>query len=428
MLTWIVAHSDALCNFLVPLLIGFSPAQQRHALNVIEALLVCPFKHKTLSALTRLLGLPHADEFALADFFRVSPWDSQAVQQALTRFLLQTVAQIQQRTGWRLLFLSVDDALCPKDVATHALETVSFHYDHVQPRRQKGKFTNSSCYVMLHLQLGPVQFTLNWRLYLKRKQVAKLKCQRAGQGLPKLTYRKMSALVEEMLTEIAHLLPKSCKVYVLFDAWYDNHQLLKFIRQQGWHWICATRSNRVLSERPLNQWWFHLNHQRIERVSVHSATRSHTYATRHVVGRLRRYPAEVVAIISKRERRDSHPAYFLSSDVNLSVRCIMKYYGYRWQTEVDNRYLKERFGLADYRVHSVEAIQHWHIVVFAAYAFVQYQRAQPLLKNPHATLQPLSQVLAAHQQWHVRQTVCQLAAMVRQGVSDAELLKQFALP
>ncbi len=69
MLTWIVAHSDALCNFLTPLLIGFSPAQLRHALNCIEALLVCTSKHKTLSALTRLLRLPHADEFALADFF-----------------------------------------------------------------------------------------------------------------------------------------------------------------------------------------------------------------------------------------------------------------------------------------------------------------------------------------------------------------------
>lgn len=427
MLTWIVVHSDAVCNFLVPLRIGFSPAQQRHALNVIEALLVCPLKHKPLCALMRLLGLPHADEFALADFFRVSLWDSQPVQAALTHFLLQTVAQIQQRTGWRVLFLSVDDALCPKDVATQVLEAVSFHYDPVQPRRQKGKFTNSSCYVMLHLQLGPVQFTLSWRLYLKRNQVQKLKRQRAGQGLPKLTDRKMSALVEEMLCEIAPLLPTGCKVYVLFDAWYDNHQLLQFIRQQGGHWICATHSNRMLSERPLSQWWIHLNHQRIERVSVRSATRSHTYATPHIVGRLRRYPNQVVAIVSKRDRRDVHPAYFLSSDVTLSIRCVLKYDGYRWQTEVDNRTLKARFGLADYRLHSVEAIQHWHVMVFAAYAFVQDPGALPLLKDPHATLQPFSTVLAAHQQWHVRQTVCQLAALVRAGKRDDELLEPLML-
>jgi hypothetical protein len=69
MLTWIVTHSDAqrLCNFLTPLLIGFSPAQLRPALNCIETLLVCTARHKTLAALTRWLRLDHADEYALAD-------------------------------------------------------------------------------------------------------------------------------------------------------------------------------------------------------------------------------------------------------------------------------------------------------------------------------------------------------------------------
>lgn len=42
MLTWIFAQSDALCNVLIPSLVNFTPAQQRHALNFIKALLVCP--------------------------------------------------------------------------------------------------------------------------------------------------------------------------------------------------------------------------------------------------------------------------------------------------------------------------------------------------------------------------------------------------
>jgi hypothetical protein len=53
---WIVAHSDALCNFLLPLLVELNSAQQRHALNVVAALLVCTrLKHRTLAALTRVL-------------------------------------------------------------------------------------------------------------------------------------------------------------------------------------------------------------------------------------------------------------------------------------------------------------------------------------------------------------------------------------
>jgi len=104
---------------------------------------------------------------------------------------------------------------------------------------------------------------------------------------------------------------------------------------------------------------------------IRSAQRSHTYRTRFIIGRLRRYPEPVVAIISKRKRRDARPAYFLCADTTLSVRTILKYYGYRWQAEVDNWFLKERFGLGDFRVQSLDAIRRWHTLVFAAYAFVQ---------------------------------------------------------
>lgn len=422
MLTCIIDHSDTLCKFLIPLLANFSLQQQRHALNVIEALIVCPAKHKTLAALTRLLRCQHADQFACADFFRQSPWEADTLRQKLTFFLLKTVASIQQRTGGRRLFLSVDDALCPKDAATDALEAVAYQYDHVRPRRQKGHCTNASRYVTVHLQLGACHFTLTWRLYLKRDQVQRLNRERQKQQLPPLTYRPLRLLVEEMLTEIAAHLPTGCRVYVLFDAWYDSHQLEKFIRAKGWHFICATRSNRKVSDRPLSQWWTHLGHQRIEKVQVRTSSRRHTYLTRHVVGGLRRCPEEVVAILSKRDRRDSHPAYFLCSDVSLNVQCILKYYGYRWQAEVDNWYLKERLGLADYRLQSLDAILRWHTLVFCAYAFLQYQRVQPLLEDVQADVAPLPEVLEAHQRWHAEQTVCHIAALARSGASDAELI------
>jgi hypothetical protein len=420
---WIVTHSDALCNFLLPLLVELNGPQQRHALNVVAALLVCTrLKHRTLAALTRVLRVPHADQFACADFFRDSPWSAEQVQQALVRFLLQTVAQIQRATGWRLLFLSIDDALAPKDVATTALEAVTFHHDHVEQRQQKKQYTNASRYVTVHLQLGSVQIALAWRLYLSRKQVQRLNRARRDTSQPRWTYHSLVELVETMLADIAPQLPTACRVYGLFDSWYDGRHLERFIHDHGWHWICATKSNRVVHNRPLRQWWTPLGHQRITPVVVRSATRSRTYATRRVVGRLRHYPAPVVAILSKRARRDTHPAYFLCSDTTLSIRTIVKYYGCRWQAEVDNWYLKERFGLADYRLQSYEAIRRWHTLVFAAYAFAQYRRVVPLLIHPKATLPDLPEVLAAHQHEHLRQTVCYIAALARRGLSDAKIL------
>jgi hypothetical protein len=422
--TWIVAHTAALCNYFLALQLGFSAAQQRHALNVIEALLVCPAKHKTLAALTRLLRLPHADEYALADFFRVSPWQAATVRTAVLRFLLAFATQVQRATRHRLLFVSVDDSLCRKHARTRALEAVGWHHDHNKARRQLGHCTNASCYVTLHLQLGLMQLPLNWRLYLKRSQVTALNRARRGTDRPRLMYQGLAALVMEMLDEIAPHLPTGCRVYVLFDAWYDNHKLQQFIRAHGWHWLCASRSNRRVGDFQLGQWWSHLGHQRCERIPLRLASRSHIYLTRHTVGRLRRYPGDVVALISKRARRDTQPAYFLCSDTALSVRCIVKYYSYRWQAEVDNWFLKERLGLADFRLRPVEAIANWHALVFVAYAFVAYRRALPLLERPLTALAPLAEVLAAHRQFHARQTVVQIASLVRTGYTDAQLLAE----
>jgi len=326
--TWIVTHSEYLCNFLIPLLVGFSPAQLRHTLNFIEAVLVCSAKHKTLATLTRLLQVAHADHFALADFFRVSPWSPQ-----LTLRLLKIVAQIQAVTGWRLIFLSVDDSLSRKDVTTHKLQAVGFHFDHVRQRRQVGQYTNGSKHIALHLQLGPVQFLLTWRPYYKRTQVKHLNRLRRAQGLTPLVYHSLPTLAQQMLAEVAPHLPKTGHIYVLFDAGYAGHGLFNFIRQHGWDWICAAKANHRLSAYPLSEWWSHLGHQPIERVTLRSTKGNHTYCTRYCVGRLRRYPCPVKAVISKRNRR-ARPVYFLCSNVSLSVQCLLKYYSHRWEAEI----------------------------------------------------------------------------------------------
>lgn len=420
--TWIVTHSEFLCNFLLPLVADFSPAQVRHALNFIEALLVCSAKHKTLAALTRLLWLDHADQFALADFFRVSPWSGEQIRFRVTLFILKAVAEIQAKTGWHLLFLSLDDSLGRKDVATHKLQAVSLHFDHVRQRRQKGHCTNGSKHIALHLQLGPMQFLLTWRPYYKRTQVKQLNRLRRQQALAPLAYHSLPDLAQAMLDEIAPHLPKTCQVYVLFDAWYAGHRLFNCVRQHNWHWICAAKANHRLSAFQLAEWWRHLGHQPIERITLRSTKGSHTYLTRYRVGRLRRYPHEVKAVFSKRNHR-ARPVYFLCSNPQLSVQCILKYYSYRWQAEVDNWFLKERFGWADYRLQSIEAICNWQALVFAAYAFIQYQRVRPLLNDPKAQLQPLGDTLADHQTWHAKQTILHIASLARSGQSDAELLE-----
>ena len=48
-------------------------------------------------------------------------------------------------------------------------------------------------------------------------------------------------------------------------------------------------------------------------------------------------------------------------------------YQKRWPIEVDNFYVKQHLGLADFRVQSYEATEKWFAVVFLALAFLQWR-------------------------------------------------------
>jgi DDE superfamily endonuclease len=428
--TWIIQHFDPLCQYLLPLIALMGAPQQRHALNVVGALMVCGQKHKVLTALTAILRVPHADHFALADFFRQSEWCPKQVRQAVLASELATLGRAMEASGNMPVFLSVDDSLACKDVGTSALEAVTFHHDHVKQRRQSQEYTNAARYVTVSAQVNCVSFPLNWRLYLSKKQVKKLNPTRDGDH--KLKYVKLITLVIEMLDEIqsnwlALKLPPAARVYVLFDSWYASAELLNNVRQRSspqshWHFICALKSNRTLSGSSVSDGWRMLSRQRIKRVTLHNTKGSHTYHTRCTTGRLRGFPQPVVAVFSKRNPRKKQTAFFISSDLHLRAQGILRFYAFRWQAETDNFLLKERLGLADFRLHSVEAALRWFSLVFAAYAFIRVRIAETWLIRPNQPVQSFHDVIAEQQHWHLEQLIAFVADRAREGWSNQKLI------
>lgn len=90
----IIQHFELLCVFLLPLISPLSAPQQPNALNVVGALLVCSSKHKCLTTLTAMLRVPHADHFALAEFFRQSIWCPLEVRRAVLVRQMATLARV----------------------------------------------------------------------------------------------------------------------------------------------------------------------------------------------------------------------------------------------------------------------------------------------------------------------------------------------
>jgi hypothetical protein len=192
-----------------------------------------------------------------------------------------------------------------------------------------------------------------------------------------------------------------------------SNRLLKFCRRQRWHVVCAIKSNRKLDDQKLSQWPQTLQHQRYQRVQLTATDqRLRTYLVRTLQGKLTKLPFAVCVLISKRHHRDKHPKYFLCTDLALSAQQILPIYQKRWPIEVDNFYVKQQLGLADFRVQSCEATEKWFAIVFVALAFLQW-RLNHAPSEEH--LRSLADVVRHHRYKHARillEMACQEAAQL----------------
>jgi len=151
--------------------------------------------------------------------------------------------------------------------------------------------------------------------------------------------------------------------------------------------MCAIKSNRTLDDKKLSQGPHALRHQRYQRVQLSAADqRLRTSLVRPLRGRLPKLSFEVGVLISRRHHRDHHPKYFLCTDLSLSAQQILSLYQKRWPIEVDNFYIKQHLGLADFRVQSYEATEKWFAMVFLAFVFLQWRLNQALAKEHRHSL------------------------------------------
>ncbi len=78
----------------------------------------------------------------------------------------------------------------------------------------------------------------------------------------RLHFVSKTHLARRILSDLQPLLPNDFTVYVLFGSWYAAARSFKFNQRQGWHAICALKSNRKLDGQRLNQREVAQRHQR----------------------------------------------------------------------------------------------------------------------------------------------------------------------
>jgi hypothetical protein len=409
--------------FIGLLQLKLSRPQRRHVQRIVDAVIVSDAPHKTLSALYALY-VEAPDATNAADCLRISPWKARDIQEPLSDFVLRDLLAYAEAHGEQIIYVSIDDSLAEKDDATRHLEPVDYHHNHNQSRPGHSVYTNGVVYIEVRIQCGAWGYSYAHRLYLREKTVRRLNRQRPkGQ---RLRFRSKYRLAREMLVALQAQLPSAYQVYVLFDSWYASNKLLKFCRRQGWHVICALKANRTLDGKQVRQWNRELKHKWYDHVTVPTTDgQQREYLVRSVRGHLNHFADEVCVLISKRHPRERRPKYFLCTDLTLAPQAILRTYQKRWPIEVDNWYLKQALGLADFRVQSYAAVQKWFAIVYLALTYLQW-RLQHADDIQHA--RTLADVIRVHRQEHAQQLLtaaCELAAQLGQV---QPVLKRFIRP
>jgi len=397
MLTAIVQHSTELVAFITALNIVLYQPQMRHLLQMMDALLVSN-DTKTISGLYRLLKW-QPDPKNGADFLRESPWEAEEVSTPRKRWMVNKFLELAGKLKIAFdIFIAIDDSLGKKGKATKHLDAVDIQHNHNESTKKKQAYTNGYVYVEIHLQIGPIGFLFDTRLYLREKTVRRLNRERSPEQ--RLRYRTKYLLAREMLVELTELLPKGHKIYVLFDSWYSSAKLIKFCRRQKWHVICAIKSNRRIDKVRVDQHNLALRHKHYEQITLDAVDekKAPKYYTRLVKGCLEDITEPVHAIISKKRPGDKFPKYFVCTDLTLSVEQVLRHYQKRWPVEVDNTYLKNALGLGDFRQQSFEATQKWFAVVMLAINYLQYRMALAYCKNLSKV--PLADFIRQHRLEH----------------------------
>jgi hypothetical protein len=393
----IVHHCTKLIQFLALLQLNLAKPQYRHVLRLADAAIVCEAPHHTLTTLYNMI-VDAPDPSNAADFLRISPWSAQDLREPLRTFTIADLMQLASLMGGECLFVSVDDSLTEKDKGTTCLQAVDWHHDHTKSQGKKQAYTNGTQHIEVRIQLGDKAYVYDWGLYLREKTVRRLNRKRPKGK--RLSFRTKYRIVRAILADLKQRLPAGFPVYVLFDSWYASNKLLKFCRRQGWHVICAIKSNRTLDGVKLSAWNQRLKHQPYTRVKPAATDRrKRLYFVRALQGRLKNVPFEVCVLISKRHRGDKRPKYFLCTDTSLSPQQILTFYQKRWPIEVDNYYVKQLLGLGDFRVQSYEAIEKWFAIIFLAYTYLQWRLNHG---QPEERFKVVADVIRHHRQQHAR--------------------------
>ncbi len=364
----------------------FSKPQRRYFEIVLLALLLCQETH-TLSALLRQV-LARVTLSGLSRFLGKAPWSSADVAQTWRLRFDTQVAPLVHAEHAR------QRAARPKRPGRPAPSVVTGYLigDDSTMEKVRGKqmaalgkhhSTTAGTRVVGH-SLVQVLYVVQGRHCPLEPQLYRQKAVCAAEDI---AFHSKIELMEDQIRSFQPL--AGTLTHVLLDSWYSAKCIWKAARERGFLITSGLKSNRFLRvadpEAPKGWRWQSLaeyaaglgeaDYQQVPWPSQGEEPRQvwvHVVSTR--VRKL--YRCQVIIVRESLEAPLKETRYFASSDLAADVATLVGHLAARWSVEVLFADGKELLGLDQYQVLSAESLVHFWTLVWAAYCYLDEERAR----------------------------------------------------
>jgi hypothetical protein len=396
---------------LQPLLLAFacvfSKPQRRHFDNYIQSLMVQEHR-RTLAQMSRHV-VDGPDASAWDRFVTVAPWELPTLNRQWRRFLRREVRRLRPRArriaGRQTDFLICDDTHHRR--TGEFLEGAGYHFVHSQSRTAWGHSLVVTAY-----RTADFTFAYGADVYVRQPDVERLNRERKNANLLRDLDDPLRRAPWPFRSKIDHALAQleafqppfsERQVFVLFDSWYLNQQIVRAARKRQFDWCSTLKRNRTLTLVDLSletgevrgEWklsvgalldqlaWAGAQPEGLAFAAAAAAKAwevvtvgGRTYRVLAYRGRLAGIGLVQVVVAQERLRngRWSGLVPLVTNRLDLTVAEVLAVHQERWWVEVLIRDAKQHLGLTDCMLERLEGtVRHW-VLAFVSQAMLMLLR------------------------------------------------------
>lgn len=329
----------------------YNKPQLKHLVAFILAMVIKGFNGK-IADVNELNSDKHRT--TISRFLNKSSWNESLLLEEIKKYAIKRIWQLSRDTKQPIYIIlddTVNEKTVPSSKALNTIEGCSFHNSHL-----KRKTVYGHQFVTVMLRCGNLVLPYDIILYEKER----------------------SSKIEIAQTVLKELPNPVTKGYVLADSWYSCEALFNASSKIGFEYLGALKSNRKIFPRgykkdgiKISDFIKTLKQHELDLVTVNGKS----YYTYTYLGKINGF--KKVKIIMSWPKNALWNKYalkcFISLDIELSTKQILKHYLKRWPIETFFRETKRRLGFDKYQIHTMKGIERYMYLIMLTYIYCELE-------------------------------------------------------